>query len=146
MKNSKLFTIYILLFVFGTAIYFYPLLPQTIASHWDATGMVNGYMDKFWGLFLLPILMLVFTGVFYLIPKIDPRKENIEKFEGTYEYFILVFNLFMGYLYILTILWNLHYKINVTGALIPALAFLFYFSGSLIGKAKRNYMIGIKTP
>lgn len=146
MSKSKLFSIIAILFGFGTAIYFYPLLPSQIASHWNAQGAVNGYMDKFWGLFLLPILMLVFTAFFYLIPKIDPRKENIEKFEGNFESFILVFNLFMLYVYVLTILWNIGYRPDMVLSLMPAFAFLFYFMGSLLGKAKRNYMIGIRTP
>lgn len=146
MNKSKLFIIFILLFSFGTAIYFYPFVPVQMASHWNAEGMVNGYMSRFWGLFLMPVLMFVFTLLFFLLPKIDPERKNIEKFKGTFDSFIVVFNLFMFYVYILTIFWNLRYPINMVSSLMPALAILFYFTGSLIGKAKRNYMIGIKLP
>lgn len=146
MKNSKLLTTIVLLFSFGTAIYFYPLLPEQLASHWNIQGEVDGYMDKFWGLFLMPILMIIFTFFLYLIPKIDPERKNIEKFEGTFEFFILVFNLFMLYVYVLTILWNIGYSINMISALMPAYALLFYFMGYLMGKSKRNYMIGIRFP
>ena len=44
------------------------------------------------------------------------------------------------------LLWNLGFKLNVATAIIPALATLFYFVGDLIGKSKRNYFIGIRTP
>ena len=117
-----------------------------MASHWNAQGMVDGYMSKFWGLFLMPILMIVFTLLFFFIPKIDPERENIEKFKESFESFIVVFNLFMLYVYTLTILWNIGYDINMIGALMPAFALLFYSSGSLIGKARRNYTIGIRIP
>lgn len=103
-------------------------------------------MSKFWGLFLMPILMIVFTILFFVIPNIDPEKKNIEKFWGEFDKFIIVFNLFMLYVYILTILWNIGYSINMTAALMPAFAILFWFCGSLIGKAKRNYTIGIRVP
>jgi uncharacterized membrane protein len=146
MKNSKLLTIVIILFALGTAIYFYPLFPEQLASHWNMQGMVDGYMGKFWGLFLVPLLMVVFTFFFYLIPKIDPEKKNIEKFKGTFESFILIFNLFMLYVYVLTILWNIGYSINMTSSLMPAFALLFYFMGYMMGKVKRNYMIGIRLP
>jgi len=146
MNKAKLFAIIVLLFSFGTAIYFYPFVPAQMASHWDAQGMVNGYMSKFWGLFLIPVLMFVLTLLFFFIPKIDPERKNIEKFKGTFDSFIVVFNLFMLYVYILTVLWNIGYSINMIAALMPAFAVLFFSAGSLIGKAKRNYTIGIRTP
>jgi uncharacterized membrane protein len=34
----------------------------------------------------------------------------------------------------------------MTAAIMPAFAVLFWFCGSLIGKAKRNYTIGIRFP
>ena len=90
--------------------------------------------------------MFVFTLLFFFIPKIDPERKNIEKFKGTFDSFIVVFNLFMLYIYALTILWNIGYGINMIAALMPAFAVLFFSAGSLIGKAKRNYTIGIRFP
>lgn len=147
MNTKRLFSIVILLFAFITAIYFYPTaLPEKMASHWNINGEVDGYISKFWGLFLMPFLMIVFTVLFFFIPKIDPEKKNIDKFYDEFDKFIVVFNLFMLYVYILTILWNIGYSINMTASLMPAFAVLFYYCGSLIGKAKRNYSIGIKLP
>ena len=37
-------------------------------------------------------------------------------------------------------------KINIYLFMIPAFAILFYLAGDLIGKSKRNYFIGIRTP
>ena len=146
MNKNKLFSIIVIIFAFATAFYFYPLVPQQMASHWNINGEVDGYMSSFWGLFLMPILMIVFTALLFFIPKIDPEKKNIEKFYDEFERFIIVFNLFMVYVYVLTILWNIGYNINMTASLMPAFAILFYFCGTLIGKAKRNYTIGIKLP
>lgn len=146
MNTAKTVSIIVILLAFATAWYFYPLLPDQVASHWNTQGQVDGYMSKFWGLFLMPILMIVFTILFFVIPNIDPEKKNIEKFWGEFDKFIIVFNLFMLYVYVLTILWNIGYSINMTAALMPAFAILFWFCGSLIGKAKRNYTIGIRVP
>lgn len=146
MNTAKTLSIIVILLAFATAWYFYPLLPDQVASHWNTQGQVDGYMSKFWGLFLMPILMVIFTILFFVIPNIDPEKKNIEKFWGEFDKFIIVFNLFMLYVYILTILWNIGYGMNMTAALMPAFAILFWFCGSLIGKAKRNYTIGIRVP
>ncbi len=131
---------------FATAWYFYPLMPERMASHWNAQGMVDGHMGKGLALFIFPVLMLIFSLLFYYIPKIDPEKKNIEKFWKHFDRFIVVFNLFMLYIYSLTIVFNMGMTMNMTVALMPALAVLFYFCGELVGKTERNYTIGIRFP
>jgi len=60
--------------------------------------------------------------------------------------FILCFVLFLAYLYILTLLAGLGIKFDMNRMLVPALGLLFIFVGSMVRHAKRNYMIGIRTP
>ncbi len=146
MKKTTILVFLLVLASFALAFYFYPLMPDKIASHWGANGNVNGYMGKFWGLFLIPLMMVLLDILLFVFPKIDPEKKNIEKFEGTLGWFVVVFNLFILYIYKLTIFWNLGYRFNMTAALMPAFAALFYFAGILLGEAKRNYTIGIRLP
>lgn len=146
MKKTKYYSLIILLLFLGIAFYTYPLMPDQIATHWDSQGNVDGYMSKIWGLLFFPILMIVINIMFFIVPKIDPKKENIEKFKESFNEFIIIFNLFMLYIYSLTVVWNMGREFDMNVAIIPALGFLFYFIGSLIGKAKRNYMIGIRLP
>jgi uncharacterized membrane protein len=149
MKSSKSFLIIIALLIillFALSAFFYPQLPDKLASHWNGAGQADGYSSKFWGLFLLPIISIVFTLLLVLIPRIDPLKANIEKFKGYYYSFIIVFLAFFLYLHILIIVYNLGYALNMTLFLLPAFSALFYFIGAMISKAKRNYFIGIRTP
>ena len=52
-------------------------------------GQVDGYMSKFWGIFLLPLVLVGVALLFMVIPKIDPLKANIEKFRKYYDGFII---------------------------------------------------------
>jgi len=131
---------------FGVGVYFYPQLPEEVASHWNAQGQVDDYMGRFWGAFLMPIVSLVIYLMFLLIPKIDPMKENIKKFRKYFDGFILAIILFLFYIYSLTIFWNLGYRFNFSRYMIPAFAILMYCAGVLISKAEKNWFIGIKTP
>lgn len=146
MKRTTIVVLSIILLSFVVAIYFSPKMPDIMASHWNAQGKVNDYMPKFWGLFLMPIVSLAMLLLFLLIPKIDPLKKNIEKFRKYYEGFILLVIVFMFYIYILTLLWNLGLRFNMTAIMLPALGILFFYAGILIENAKRNYFIGIRTP
>jgi len=146
MKKNIIFASLIILASFGVSAYFYPQMPETVASHWDINGDVNGYMSKFWGLFLMPILSLAIFLFFLIIPKIDPLKSNIEKFRKYFDAFIAIFLLFFLYVHFLTVVWNLKAGFNMIQFMSPAFAVLFYYCGVLMEKAERNWFIGFRTP
>jgi len=147
MRKSTLAVLLIILVCFFLGIAFYPQMPDEMASSWDIKGNVKGYLPKFWGLFLVPIISFcILLLLFILLPKIDPLKANIEKFRKYFDTFIVVIAVFFFYIYLLTILWNLGYNFDVGRAMIPALGILFYYCGVLVENAKRNWFIGIRTP
>jgi uncharacterized membrane protein len=122
-------------------------LPDSMASHWGADDQVNGHMSKFWGVFLMPLITIGMLLLFLVIPSIDPLKANIAQFRDYFNTFIALITAFMVYIYALTLLWNLGYtNFRMSTAMLPAMGLLFIFMGVMIGKAKRNYFIGIRTP
>ncbi len=149
MKTSKRYitlVAVIVLLLFAVSAFFYPQLPDKLASHWNAAGQADGYSSKFWGLFLLPIIAIFLSLLLVFIPGLDPLKANVEKFKGYYYGFVIAFLLFFFYVHLLTVIFNLGYTFNMTTLLMPGFATLFYIIGMVVGKAKRNYFIGIKTP
>lgn len=131
---------------FVVSAYFYPQFPDRIASHWNYQGQVDGYMQKFWGLFLMPIISVIMLLMFLAIPKIDPLKENIKKFRKYFDWFIILIFLFLLYTHVLTVIWNAGRIFNMSFAMVPAMGLLFFYAGILIENAKRNFFIGIRTP
>ena len=130
----------------ATGVFFYPSLPDTIVSHWNTAGEANGYMGKFWGVFLFPLIMLFTYGVYLLIPKIDPLKANIESFRKYYNAFWVLFSIFFLYIFFLSLTWNAGFEFDFSMALVPALAVFFFLIGVLLKHAKRNWFFGIRTP
>ena len=122
-------------------------LPDEMASHWNVNDQVDGYLPKFWGVFLLPLITLGMFLLFLVIPSIDPMKANIEQFRDTFNIFIVLIVAFMIYLYGLTLAWSLGYtNFRISGAMLPAIGLLFIFIGFVMRQAKRNFFIGIRTP
>ncbi|MFH1065363.1 MAG: SdpI family protein [Nanoarchaeota archaeon] len=136
----------IILASFAIGAYFYPWMPAKMASHWDINGDVNGYMPKVYALFLMPVISLALFGLFLIIPRIDPMRDNIKKFRDYFDTFMLILFLFLFYIYLLTILWNVGARFNMGQMLMPAFGFLIYYCGILMQNAKRNWFIGIRTP
>ncbi|RIK31227.1 MAG: hypothetical protein DCC56_03310 [Anaerolineae bacterium] len=121
-------------------------LPDPMPSHWNAAGEIDGYMSKFWGVFMMPMITLGLLGLFLVIPHIDPLKANIAKFIGIFNGFIVVFVAYMLYVYALTLFAALGTTINMTVMVLPVVGLLFIGIGYMMGKAKRNFFIGIRTP
>lgn len=136
----------IILISFGIGVYLYPQMPETMASHWNIRGEVDGYVSKLWGLFLMPLISLGMFLLFTFIPRVDPLKANIERFRKYFDVFILITMLFLFYLYLLTIFWSKGARFNMIQFLMPAFTIMFYYCGVLVQNAKRNYFIGIRTP
>lgn len=146
MKKTNIVIWGIILISFVIGIYFYQQMPVQIASHWNEKGEVDGYMSKFWGVFLMPIISVIMYLMFLMIPKIDPLKANVEKFRKYFDSFIIILMLFLLYVYILTVFWNLGLRFNMMLFMLPAMSILFYYCGILVERAKRNWFIGIRTP
>lgn len=145
-KLTHIILIWLTLGVFGFGVYFYPQLPEQMASHWNASGQVDGYMDKFWGVFFVPALMSALYALFMMVPQIDPLKNNFKDFEREYNLFWVAMMLFFVFIFGLQVSWNLGIEFDFGTAMVIALGVLWFFVGSAIGNAKQNWFIGIRTP
>jgi len=128
------------------SIWFYPRMPDKMASHWNAAGQVDGYISKGWGLLLMPLVLAGIALLFIFIPKIGPRKANIEKFRKYYDGFIILFSVFLLAIHYQIILWNLGIKISPNAIIPVGLGLLFFYIGILCENTKSNWFIGIRTP
>lgn len=127
-------------------VFLYPALPAQIATHWNMQGVADGVMPKFWGLFLVPFIMVITLLLSVFLPLIDPMRENVQAFRRSYQNFFFWIGVFLFYLFVLMIGWNVGWRFNFTMALIPAMAALFFIVGSFLGRSKRNWFVGIRTP
>jgi uncharacterized membrane protein len=136
----------VLILTLGITIFTYPALPDMIPSHWNMAGEVDGYLPKIWGVLIIPVMSVLLTGLFFLLPRIDPLKENYRKFRSYYDGFILVFLVFFFLIQLQIILWGLGYQVS-PNLIIPLLAGgLFIYLGFLIEHAEQNWFVGIRTP
>jgi len=146
MRKSEILAFVIFLLSVAIAIYFLPKVPVKVASHWNASGEVDDYMSKFWGLFLSPMILFICFVLFLIFPRIDPLKANVEKFRKYFDGFIILLFLFILFLQLFIILWSLGVKMKPYIVFPVGLGILFFYVGILLEKAKRNWFIGIRTP
>jgi len=128
------------------SIVFYQYLPDQIASHWNIQGVVDGYSNRLNTVLMFPTLQVILFALLVLIPNIDPKKKNIEKFERYFFLFIDAILIFIVLLQLQVFLWNTGIEIQM-GTITPILmGSLFILIAQLLKKSKQNYTIGIRTP
>ncbi len=146
MRKTTLIIWVVVFLSFIVSIYFYDQMPEKVASHWNFRGEVDGYMPRFWGVFLMPFVLCGLSLLFMVIPVIDPLKENIMKFRGYYDRFIILFLVFMFSVHLQIISWNLGVEVSPNAVFPVGYGVLFFYIGVLCENAKRNWFIGIRTP
>jgi uncharacterized membrane protein len=146
MKPIRLAIIAALVITFTLTIAIYPTVPDHVVSHWNAAGQADGYMSKFWGLLLIPLIMTGFVALLAVLPRIDPHKKNYEKFRDYYDGFILLFVLFFLAIQVQIILWSSGYEISPNLTFPLLIGMLFIYIGFLLGHAEQNWFVGIRTP
>lgn len=145
-KISRLILVTIIALMVVAGIALYPSLPAQMATHWNAAGQVNGYMSKFWGTFLLPLISAGIALLYLALPKIDPRRKNFVEFRQIYNAFFIAIMFFMAYVYALSLAYNNGHTFDFSRALLPALGFLFVFIGQMLPHVQSNWFVGIRTP
>lgn len=151
MKNKKLYLtlLVICLLNFAAHLPFYPSLPEEVPIHWGFDGQANGWGPKSTILLLcaLPLAILILLAV---IPRIDPRAQNYEKFGKVYRGFVIGCTLFlcaMTWLSELTVFNVLPGSSNLVSILVcGGIGLLFIALGNYMPRIKQNYTFGCKTP
>jgi len=145
-KNYPVYIgISVIIAMFIMAIYFYPIVPERIAIHFNAHGIADSFLGKFWGLFLLPLFSVLLFAIFTVIPIIDPLGKNIKEFRFYYNMFVALFMLFMFYIELVIILWNIGIRLNIVRFISAPIGLIYIYLGVLLLKTKRNWFIGVRT-
>lgn len=117
--------------------------------HWGFDGQVDGWGPKYMVLVtaLIPAAILLLIAV---VPKIDPRSENFQKFGGIYRGFLAGIVLFMcgiSWLSELTVYNVLPDGSSLVGVLVSGgIGILFILLGNYMPRIKQNYTFGCRTP
>ncbi len=124
----------------------YPGLSDKIASHWNFAGQVDGWSNKNFMICFFPGLIIFMYALMSIMPNIDPKKDSYTGFATTYNNFK---NLLVGVLsliYVITILVNLGYNINISKIISLIIGTMLIVIGFMLKNIKSNWFIGIRTP
>lgn len=145
MRN-RWFGVIVAAVAIAVSLWVYPRLPPTVATHWNFRGEPDGYSPRFWAAALMPLLILGLTGLFAVLPKVDPRRANYEKFLDSYW---LIANAVIAFLLVahgLVVANGLGYRVQVDRLMPVGIGVLLVVLGNYLTRVEPNWFLGIRTP
>lgn len=130
------------------ALVVYPHLPATVPTHWNLHGQVDGWMPRFWGVAIMPIVMAALTACVVVFPWLSPKGWKVDDFRDTFNYVMVLVVALMGFAQTTIVYAGLHPGAggDVGRTIITGMFVFFALLGNVIGKVKRNFWMGIRTP
>jgi uncharacterized membrane protein len=130
-------------------VYGFIVLPDTVPIHWGINGQADGYGPKWVDTFLFPLISI---GVYILVrvliaagPRLGGRESTAANLKVV-KIILAGVMLFMLIIQLSTIALGLGFGFDSTMIVTLALSVLFIFLGNYMGKLRRNFWAGIRTP
>jgi len=134
----------------GASLYLYlfrlDALDARIPIHWGISGQPDGWMRREYALFVMPPCMALILVLAVVLPWISPRPFLIEGFRPTWDFTMALVGLFFGYIHAVMLFAGLRPEVDSGRWLIGGLFLFFALLGNVLGKVRRNFWAGVRTP
>ena len=130
----------------AVAAYLYPSLPEQIPTHWNFEGEVDDYTPKPWGVLIMPLAAAFVFVIMKLIPVISPKGFRTDQFRGVVNIFTVTLVGFMSTVGLLVLLTASGRNVHMNEMIFAGVGLLFIVLGNYLGKVRKNFFIGIRTP
>lgn len=144
--RADIISLFFVVTAFLVAAILYPSLPEQIPTHWNARGEVDGYMKKPAGVLIMPTMALFTYVIMKLIPIISPKGFRTDKFSDVFGVLQVTLVGFMSIVAILVLLEARGLNVRINEMIIAGVGLLFVIIGNYLGKVRKNFFIGIRTP
>lgn len=144
--RSRWFGLVIAAVAVAVSIWAYPQLPPTVATHWNLRGTADGFSSRAMAVAIIPVVILLMTGLFNVLPRLDPRGENYTKFIGTYWLIANAVIVFILVAHGMIIATGLGYSVKIDRLMPIGVGVLFIVLGNYLTRVEPNWFVGIRTP
>lgn len=146
-RNNALVIGFLLVVLAGAlSLWAFPHLPESVPSHWDLSGHVNGYSSRFFATALMPVILAFTWLLMVVLPKVSPRGFRLDQFAGAFYVSVLAIIGVLAMLHLTALRAELSNSAPSIALIFIAIGALLAILGNFMGKLRKNFFIGIRTP
>jgi uncharacterized membrane protein len=132
--------------MFAAAAFMWSSAPAQIPVHWNGSGQIDRYGGRFEGLLLLPLMALGLYLLLRFLPMLDPGRANYARFGGAYATIRIGILTLLALIYTVVLVSITRGPVNMSSVAPFLLGGLFLLIGSVMGKLRPNWFVGVRTP
>jgi uncharacterized membrane protein len=144
-RTIKFWALLVIGAMIAISIILYPDLPDELPRQFGLHGQVNSTWPKIYAVMVAPVMSILIFGLMQGLPRIDPFREEYAKFRSSYERLQFALLLFFLGLHVLT-LTQYDNPNSVVRLLMLGIGLLFAALGNDMGRYRRTWFLGIRTP
>lgn len=148
MRNLRRFWLAMALVAasFASAVVLYVRLPATIPTHWNAQGVIDGWMPKSQGAFIGPGMALVISIFLILIGPVQTDGSPDGLKARYYPTLVAAVSGICLYATIGVLMAGLGRRLDVPSHVAVGLGLLIVVLGNSLGRVPQNGVVGVRTP
>lgn len=146
VQMRKWIPVLIVVVAVAASVLMYPQLPEKIPTHWNMSGEITGWSSRFWGAWMMPVILAATWLLMRALPHIDPRRANYASFMGAYETIIIAVMLLLLGVHVLVLEAATGRAISLERLLPAGIGLLFIVMGMVLPRLHSNWFVGIRTP
>lgn len=124
-------------------------LPEQVPTHWNADNVADRHVPRdemLTPLMLVPGMMVGMMALAVALPWLSPLKFKIEPFRPTYDYIMMLVLAMLFYMHLVITSAYMGLLTDVGQWIIGGCLVMLAAMGNVLGKVKRNFYVGIRTP
>jgi uncharacterized membrane protein len=119
---------------------------QQVPVHWGLDGQANGWATSAVGFAILPLITAGIVGLFALIPRIEPRRANLERSASAYRTTTTAVVVFLGVAQAVVVLASVGDTLPMVAIVGLGIGLLFIVMGNVLTTVRSNFFFGVRTP
>jgi uncharacterized membrane protein len=123
-----------------------PSVPDIVPIHWNIHGQPDKWGSKWVNLLMAPGVMLLMLALTIVLPAISPKNYSLRDSESAFCMLMVIVSGFFGLVHILLLRAMLHPNFDFSRILAACIFLMFAFLGNLMGKLRKNFWAGVRTP
>ncbi len=124
-------------------------LPDKVPTHWNIKGQADAWVpraDAWKYLLLMPAVQFGIIGLTLVLPWLSPQGFNPNRFRPTYDFMMAMVVVLFGYIQAMILLASLDVGLDIGRAFAAGFFLFFAVIGTVMGKVRRNFWVGVRTP
>ncbi len=118
----------------------------TVPIHWNVDGAPDGFASAIIAFLIIPVITIGIIGLLALVPRIEPRRENLRRSANAYRTLAIALVLFFALIHVATVLSGMGVEVPIGAVVGAGGGILIALVGNVLGTVRSNFMFGVRTP